>query len=363
VLTGSAKIGPALPQPYPNPGLNSGPTPGAAPAPLGFSPKPAGVGWCNRTPGRWPSGSSRPTIGSTAGRRSTVGQATAPRWRPKASTPCSVIERRVACVPEPPAVAEIKGLALQWESWTTEALIHRIHRTYVLPERFNPGDGHGRFHPIVTRSAPTRPIPTLYGGSSLIVALCETLFRLEPANHRGPVPVPKKRVLQFAHAAHRPTRTLTLLTLQDDNLRALGVMRAQLLEPGPAHDARTAPWASTFHAACPDAHGLDLAIAPARRERMPRLLRRPGRRDGTGGRGVHALRAARQMADASRRGYASGLRCHGALTGGLRGETGIAPGDGVRRSGRRDKRAAMRCGSGPAGDEYRGRRDRRDRPS
>lgn len=33
-------------------------------------------------------------------------------------------------------------------------------------------------------------------------------------------------------------------------------MRSPLLEPRPAHDARTAPWASTLHAACPDIDGL-----------------------------------------------------------------------------------------------------------
>ncbi|NMG42312.1 RES domain-containing protein [Aromatoleum toluvorans] len=159
-------------------------------------------------------------------------------------------------MPEPPTVGEVERLALQRETWTTDALIHRIHRTDVSPERFNPGDGRGRFHPLVTQSAPARAIPTFYGGSSLIGALCETLFRLEPANHRGPFPVPKKRALQFAHATLRPTRSLNLLALKGDNLRALGLMRSQLLEPGPAHYDRTASWASILHAACPNADGL-----------------------------------------------------------------------------------------------------------
>lgn len=158
-------------------------------------------------------------------------------------------------VPLPPAAAALRALRLEIEYWRRGRPLHHIHHVDHGASSFNPGKGKGRFHPIARPDGVS--IPTLYGGSTLVGALCETLFRLEPsAGYPGRATVPKKRALRHAYALLLVRRPLRLLRLGGDNLRQLALLRAQLLEPGPSHYARTARWGEALHAAFADIDGL-----------------------------------------------------------------------------------------------------------
>ncbi|CAI10656.1 hypothetical protein p2A263 (plasmid) [Aromatoleum aromaticum EbN1] len=158
-------------------------------------------------------------------------------------------------VPLPPDAAALRTLPLEPEFWLRGRALYHIHELEHGASSFNPGKGKGRFHPIARLGGAS--IPTLYGGSTLVGALCETLFRLEPsAGYPGRAAVPKKRVLRHAYALIVPRRPLRLLRLGGDNLRQLALLRAQLLEPGPSHYGRTARWGEALHAAFADIDGL-----------------------------------------------------------------------------------------------------------
>jgi hypothetical protein len=118
---------------------------------------------------------------------------------------------------------------------------------------FNPGRGAGRFHPIhAPRGA---PIATLYAGATWEGAAMETIFRTMPSD-RSPTAVPRALINRYGACLIEFRRDVLLLPLDGYNLRSLGLVRAQLLEPGPKHYPRTARWAEAIHGAFPRIEGL-----------------------------------------------------------------------------------------------------------
>lgn len=118
---------------------------------------------------------------------------------------------------------------------------------------FNPGKGAGRFHPI--RAPRGAAIPTLYAGASWEGAAMETILRTMPSD-RPPAAVPRALVDRYGACLIEFRRDALLLPLDGYNLRNLGLVRAQLLEPGPKHYPRTARWAEAIYAAFPSIEGL-----------------------------------------------------------------------------------------------------------
>ncbi|HEX4494576.1 MAG TPA: RES family NAD+ phosphorylase [Thermoanaerobaculia bacterium] len=127
----------------------------------------------------------------------------------------------------------------------------RCHDSRFGATEFNPGFGHGRFHPF-TGDAGDR-VPTLYGASTLEGALSESIFHNTPL--RGPLRSIRRSVLRpMQISALAPRRALTLVQLHGFGLRRLGLSRADLIEAEAQHYTRTASWAAAFHAW---SHGVD----------------------------------------------------------------------------------------------------------
>lgn len=83
----------------------------------------------------------------------------------------------------------------------------------------------------------------------------ETIFRTMPSD-RPPTAVPRALINRYGACLIEFRRDVLLLPLDGYNLRSLGLVRAQLLEPGPKHYPRTARWAEAIHAAFPRIEGL-----------------------------------------------------------------------------------------------------------
>lgn len=144
-------------------------------------------------------------------------------------------------VPVPPA----GGLRPLLATWRRGTRIWRCHEAKLAPKEFNPGLGHGRFHPLFD-AVTGAPIPTLYGADEVSGTLSETVFRSVPA--RGP----SKRIRT---SALRPLclsslvlrRDVTLADLSGHGLRRIGVRRAELIESSAAQYNTTARWAEAIH--------------------------------------------------------------------------------------------------------------------
>jgi hypothetical protein len=98
-------------------------------------------------------------------------------------------------------------------------------------------------------------VPSLYAGSSLEVAIYETIF------HDIDAKAPLKTVPMFAvqsksHSALRTKRDLTLAELRAPDLKKLGLKGAELTAAPAAHYVQTALWAAAIHTQFHDVHGL-----------------------------------------------------------------------------------------------------------
>lgn len=154
-------------------------------------------------------------------------------------------------VPDPPANLSKRGLKpATLPAGTRLAYFYDV--AYPAGE-FNPGKGAGRFHPI--RTPKGAAIPTLYAGASWEAAAMETIFRAMP-NDRPPTAVPRALVNRYGACVIELRRDVRILPLDGYNLRRLGLVRAQLLEPGPKHYPRTARWAQVLYTAYRRAGGL-----------------------------------------------------------------------------------------------------------
>jgi hypothetical protein len=154
-------------------------------------------------------------------------------------------------VPDAPADLSKKRLATATLSAGTQ-LPHFYSLAHPAGS-FNPGRGAGRFHPI--HAAKGAAIPTLYAGATWEGAAMETIFRTMPSD-RPPTAVPRALINRYGACLIEFGRDVLILPLDGYNLRTLGLVRAQLLEPGPKHYPRTARWAEAIHAAFPRIEGL-----------------------------------------------------------------------------------------------------------
>jgi len=144
-------------------------------------------------------------------------------------------------------------LAPLTEIWPGGREIFRCHDSRFGATEFNPGSGHGRFHPFIAASG--RAVPTLYGASNLDGSLMESVFHNVPL--RGP-----DRAIR--HSALRPmmlstlgaTRDLTLVQLHGHGLGRLGVSREELIDCAAREYPRTVAWAAALHAQLRGADGL-----------------------------------------------------------------------------------------------------------
>jgi RES domain len=129
----------------------------------------------------------------------------------------------------------------------------RCHDSCFGATEFNPGRGHGRFHPF--RDSGGRPVPTLYGASDLDGSLAESVFHNVPL--RGPARAIRRSALRpMLVSTIAPRRQLTLVQLHGHGLGRLGVSRAELIDTGPSRYARTGAWAAALHARVEAADGL-----------------------------------------------------------------------------------------------------------
>jgi len=147
-------------------------------------------------------------------------------------------------VPDPPANLSKKGL--QPATLPAGTRLAHFYGVAHAAGQFNPGKGAGRFHPIKTPSGAS--IPTLYAGASWEAAAMETIFRTMPSD-RLPTAVPRALVHRYGACLIELLRDVRVIPLEGYNLRRLGLIRAQLLEPGPKHYPRTARWAEALYAA------------------------------------------------------------------------------------------------------------------
>jgi hypothetical protein len=143
-------------------------------------------------------------------------------------------------------------LECELETWEAARPIIRVHHSAFGATEFNPGKGEGRFHPIVDRGM---AVPTLYGSSTFLGAVSETLFRAIPV--AGPERnIRPEALLPMVACTLLPRRTLRLIQLREAGLERLGVTRAELIESKSEEYAVTRAWATALHAAVPDADGL-----------------------------------------------------------------------------------------------------------
>jgi hypothetical protein len=150
---------------------------------------------------------------------------------------------------EPPADLPAPNLV----SWLAGKPIYRVHHAAYGATEFNPGVGNGRFHPIHTSGG--KPIPTIYGSSTVDGALSETVF------HDVPIAGPAKRIAQSALrkllvCTIAPLRDLRLIELKGHGLRKIGLTRALIIDSEADLYDRTRRWAEALFLRRPLADGL-----------------------------------------------------------------------------------------------------------
>lgn len=135
-----------------------------------------------------------------------------------------------------------------------DEVLHRVHQNAYRPDQFNPGaQGNARFSPI--KNALGKPIPTLYGGTTMACALMKTVFQDVP-HTAGFKSFDKRKLIGQVHSRVLIGRALQLVDLASIPLRKLGVTRAQLIDSEKNHYSFTRQWAQAIHHQCPQAQGL-----------------------------------------------------------------------------------------------------------
>jgi hypothetical protein len=140
------------------------------------------------------------------------------------------------------------------EKWPRDTGIVRCHDSRFGATEFNPGLGHGRFHPF--QDSRGAVVPALYGASHLDGSLSESVFHDVPLRGSG------KR--EISHSALRPLlvstiaarRDLTLIQLHSHGLTRLGISRTELIDSEARQYSRTVAWAAALHARQEEADGL-----------------------------------------------------------------------------------------------------------
>jgi hypothetical protein len=139
------------------------------------------------------------------------------------------------------------------ESWPGGSGIVRCHDSSFGATEFNPGFGHGRFHPFPDSAGLV--VPTLYGASNLDGSLSESVFHNVPVRGRGKAILRSGlRPMMVSTIAAR--RDLSLIQLHGHGLIRLGVSRAELIDTEARHYTWTVAWAAALHACLESADGL-----------------------------------------------------------------------------------------------------------
>lgn len=161
-----------------------------------------------------------------------------------------------AFAPPPPDSALIRAANLDHHALRLAAgqILHHIHRSEFSASSFNPGLGAGRFHPFSALDG--KSVPIFYAANTEEGAYCETLLRAVDTNGLSPRSVPGKRFWDFSYAQLQNCQPLNLAHLCGNQLIKLGLTRAALLEPGPAHYPATSAWAKAIHSHYPNLHGI-----------------------------------------------------------------------------------------------------------
>lgn len=151
--------------------------------------------------------------------------------------------------PAPPAKLHVTLTSL-----AKGEVLHRVHQTKYQPDQFNSGvHGNARFSPIQDEHG--KPIPTLYGGTTMACALMETIFHDVP-HTAGFKSFDKGKLVEQVHSIIQVEQKLQLVDLASVPLRKLGVTRKQLIDTEKAQYPATRKWAEAIHRQCPQAQGL-----------------------------------------------------------------------------------------------------------
>jgi hypothetical protein len=146
------------------------------------------------------------------------------------------------------------NLQFTFISLSEGTLLHRVHQDKYQATQFNPGvAGNARFSPIADEHG--KPIPTLYGGMTMVCALMETVFHDVP-HTAGFKSFDKGKLASQSHSTIRVERALQLVDLASVALRKMGVTRKQLIDTEKEGYPATRRWAAAIHQQCPQAQGL-----------------------------------------------------------------------------------------------------------
>lgn len=172
------------------------------------------------------------------------------RAKPAGGTqPLPPADKAFCCTPAPPDTLHVTLTSLgKGES------LHRVHQSKYLADQFNPGvHGNARFSPIQDEYG--KPIPTLYGGTTMDCALMETVFHDVP-HTAGFKSFDKGKLVDQVHSTVQVEQELQLVDLASVPLRKLGVTRKQLIDTEKDQYPATRRWAEAIHHQCPQAQGL-----------------------------------------------------------------------------------------------------------
>jgi hypothetical protein len=123
----------------------------------------------------------------------------------------------------------------------------RVHRTSYRPTQFNSSHtGDARFSPIRRPDGTT--IPVLYGASTLVGAMMETVF------HDVPTPpgeyifdIETLREQSLVVSRIRPKRRLQVVDLSTKGLKRLGLQRTDVIDTPVTAYPQTREWAEWLH--------------------------------------------------------------------------------------------------------------------
>lgn len=133
-------------------------------------------------------------------------------------------------------------------------VLHRVHQSKYQADQFNlDAHGNARFSPIQDEHG--KPIPTLYGGTTMECALMETVFHDVP-HTAGFKSFDKDKLVEQLHSTVRVEQELQLVDLASVPLRKLGVTRKQLIDTEKDQYPATRKWAEAIHRQCPQAQRL-----------------------------------------------------------------------------------------------------------
>ena len=160
----------------------------------------------------------------------------------------SRLEQMLNAVPMP-----ADGLKLTLYTLEAGHLIHRVHHFQFGGAQFNPGYGDARFSPI--QDADSKPIPTMYAGTTFECAVMETIFHDVPYTSDLKT-YQKSKLKNQVYSQLTVLKKLTLVDLSTVALRKLGLQRNQIIDTESVTYPRTRAWSEAIYQQCPSAQGL-----------------------------------------------------------------------------------------------------------